>query len=113
MNAVLVSVAAFLGVFGIVYVFLMTRHRERIALIEKGADASIFTDKNQVYYPTLKFGMLFVGIALGILLGNWLDKTYDFSKGVAYLAMVFLFGGLSLILNFLIERSLNKSRISE
>ena len=113
MNAVLVSVAAFLGVFGIVYVFLMTRHRERIALIEKGADASIFTDKNQVYYPTLKFGMLFVGIALGILLGNWLDKTYEFSKGVAYLARVFLFGGLSLILNFLIERSLNKSRISE
>jgi divalent metal cation (Fe/Co/Zn/Cd) transporter len=110
MNGVLVSVAAFLGVFGIVYVFLMTRHRERIALIEKGADASIFTDKNQSYYPTLKFGMLFVGIALGILTGNWLDKTYDFSKGVAYLAMVFLFGGISLILNFLIERYLNRSQ---
>jgi len=110
MNGVLVSVAAFLCIFGIVYVFLMTRHRERIALIEKGADASIFTDKNQVYYPTLKFGMLFVGIALGILTGNWLDNSYEFSKGVAYLAMVFLFGGASLILNFLIERQLNKPR---
>ena len=113
MNGVLVSIAAFLGIFGIVYVFLMTRHRERIALIEKGADASIFTDKNQVYYPTLKFGMLFVGIALGILMGNWLDNTYDFSKGVAYMAMVFLFGGISLILNFLVERLLNKPRSIE
>ncbi|GGH38847.1 DUF6249 domain-containing protein [Dyadobacter endophyticus] len=113
MNGVLVSVAAFLGIFGIVYVFLMTRHRERIALIEKGADASIFTDKNQAYYPTLKFGMLFVGIALGILMGNWLDNTYDFSKGVAYMAMVFLFGGTSLILNFLVERLLNKPRSIE
>ncbi|WP_308425686.1 DUF6249 domain-containing protein [Dyadobacter beijingensis] len=65
----------------------MTRHRERIALIEKGADASIFTAKNGKFYPTLKFGMLFVGIALGILLGNWLGREYDFSKGAAYLAM--------------------------
>ena len=110
MGAVIVSIGAFLGIFGIAYVFLMTRHRERIALIDKGADASIFTDKNQKYYPTLKFGMLFVGIALGILTGNWLDYTYEFSKGVAYLAMVFLFGGISLILNFLIERNLNKSQ---
>lgn len=112
MNGVLIAVSAFLGIFGIIYVFLMTRHRERIALIEKGADASIFTDKNQSVYPTLKFGMLFVGIALGILTGNWLDKSYDFSKGVAYLAMVFLFGGISLILNFLIERHLNKADAS-
>lgn len=113
MNGVLVSIAAFLGIFGIVYVFLMTRHRERIALIEKGADASIFTDKNQVYYPTLKFGMLFVGIALGILTGNWLNKTYGFHTEVAYMAMVFLYGGISLILNFLVERYLNRQRSVE
>lgn len=113
MFGVFISVAAFAAIFGIVYVFLMTRHRERIALIEKGADASIFTDRNQAFYPTLKFGMLFVGIALGILTGNWLDKTYDFSKGVAFLAMVFLFGGISLVLNFLIERFLNRSKSGE
>ncbi|SDF01794.1 hypothetical protein SAMN04487996_108210 [Dyadobacter soli] len=110
MNGVLVSVAAFLGIFGIAYVFLMTRHRERIALIEKGADASIFTDKNQKFYPTLKFGMLFVGIALGILTANWLDQNYDFHTEVAYMSMVFLYGGISLILNFLIERYLNKPK---
>lgn len=109
MNGVLISIAAFLGIFGIIYVFLMTRHRERIALIEKGADASIFTDKSNSLSPTLKFGMLFVGIALGILTGSWLERTFYFSKEVAYLAMVFLFGGISLILNFLIERKLNRA----
>ncbi|SEI44755.1 hypothetical protein SAMN05216327_101636 [Dyadobacter sp. SG02] len=110
MNGVLIAVAAFMGIFGIVYVYLMTRHRERIALIEKGADASIFSDRSQSYYPTLKFGMLFVGIALGMLMGNWLDNTYDFNDGIAYMSMVFLFGGISLILNFLIERYLNQSK---
>ncbi|MCE6992434.1 DUF6249 domain-containing protein [Dyadobacter sp. CY323] len=108
MNGVIISVAAFSAIFGIVYVFLVSRHRERIALIEKGLDASILSDKNYTSYPTLKFGMLFVGIALGILLGNWLDHYYDFSKGVAFLAMVFLLGGISLIVNFFIERKLSK-----
>lgn len=111
MSGVIISAIGFICIFGIVYVFLMTRNRERLALIEKGADASIFTGGTRSFYPTLKFGMLFVGIALGILLGNWLDNNYDFSKGVAYLAMIFLLGGISLILNFLIERNLDRHKI--
>ncbi|MCF0053236.1 hypothetical protein LXM25_24410 [Dyadobacter sp. LJ53] len=106
MNGVIISLGAFAGIFGIIYVFFVTRHRERIALIEKGADASIFSDKSFISYPTLKFGMLFVGVGLGIITGNFLDNQYDFSKGVAYLSMTFLLGGVSLILNFIIERKM-------
>jgi hypothetical protein len=47
-----------------------------------------------------------VGIGSGILLGDTLEKYYDFNKGTAYLSMVFLLGGISLILNFLIERKM-------
>ena len=50
--------------------------------------------------------MLFVGIALGIIIGDILHEFYDLSKGPAFLSMIFLFGGLSLILNFIIERKL-------
>lgn len=104
---VIISVSAFAGVFGIAYVFMMTRHRERMSMIDKGTDASIFVGKNNPNAsPTLKFGMLFVGIALGIITAEILHELFSVSKGTALFAMIFLFGGLSLVLNFFLERKL-------
>lgn len=108
MNPVIIVLGIVGGVFGVVYVFLMTRHRERIALIEKGADASIFSDNKISAFSTLKFGMLFVGIATGILVGNVLYENLDLPEGVAYMSMIFMLGGVSLIANFFIERKLSR-----
>jgi len=99
----LVSLSAFAAIFGIIYVFLMTRFKERMSMIEKGVDASLLTPKN-ASSPTLKFGMLFVGIALGLLTANLLTKNDIMFRSVAYFSMMFLFGGISLILNYVIER---------
>ena len=38
----LIPISFFLVVFGIIYLYFSTRNKERLALIEKGADASIF-----------------------------------------------------------------------
>lgn len=108
MDKVFVVLGIVAGVFGTVYVIVMSRHRERIAMIEKGASASMFSTKSNSY-NTLKFGMLFVGIAVGLLLGNVLEDYYEMNDGVAYLSMIFLFGGISLIANFLLERNLVKN----
>jgi hypothetical protein len=101
-----VSIAAFGGIFGIAYVFLITRHRERMTMLEKGTDPSLFNPKSNSTSQTLKFGMLCVGIAVGILIGNLLHRNDSLDKSVAYLSMIFLFGGISLILNFLIDRKI-------
>ena len=101
---VLITIVIFGALFGIAYVFLVTRHRERMAMLERGVDASVFAPPRQPYSLTLKFGMLFVGIALGILAGYGLHQSYGLAEEVAFGAMVFLLGGLSLIANFLIER---------
>lgn len=110
MDKVLVVLGIVAGVFGVVYVLAMTRHRERIAMIERGVDASIFSRKTNDAYSTLKFGMLFMGVGAGILLGNVIVKQYDMSEGVGYWSMIFLLGGLSLILNFFIEQKLEKGK---
>ncbi len=106
---IVISLGAFSGIFGIVYVFLMTRSRERMAMIERGVDASIFSGNNSIS-PTLKFGMLFVGVAIGMLTGSVLHDYYGFGSVTSFLAMVFLFGGISLILNFIIEQRLTKKK---
>ncbi len=42
MEVSLVFVSGFLVIFGIFYLYYSTRNKERLALIEKGADANIF-----------------------------------------------------------------------
>ncbi|MCH7658616.1 MAG: hypothetical protein IIB05_09915 [Bacteroidetes bacterium] len=84
-------------------------------MIEKGADASLFCSakKKKTYtWLTLKFGMLFVGIAvgtaIGILITNSVSSMNFQLESLFILSMIFLFGGLSLIGNFIVERKLSK-----
>lgn len=104
----LVSLAAFATIFGIIYVFVITRYRERMSMMEKGIDPSTFGSKDRNGSTTLKFGMLSVGIAFGILAGNFLYKSELIERAPAFFAMTFLFGGASLILNFVIDRNLRR-----
>jgi hypothetical protein len=103
----LVSIAAFATLFGIIYVFVITRYRERMSMLEKGVDPSLFASRSKGA-GTLKGGMVCVGIALGLLMGNVLYNKNILDETVAYFSMIFLFGGISLIVNFLIEQRLKR-----
>ncbi|MDZ7613998.1 MAG: DUF6249 domain-containing protein [Flavobacteriaceae bacterium] len=103
---ILIPFIVFSAIFGIFYVFITTRNKERMALIEKGADASLFATKSKSYTNmTLKFGMLALGIGIGILAGSILATYTVLPEPVPYFSMIFLFGGLGLILNYLIEKN--------
>lgn len=109
-ESILVPFIVFATMFGIVYVFLTTRNKERMALIEKGADASLFNTNRKYNWKNfvLSSGMLLVGISLGILVGSILMKSIQLEKGVAYPMSIFFFAGLSLIIYFFIARKLDK-----
>lgn len=90
-------IAFFAMVFGITYIFYTTRNKERMALIEKGADASHFSTGNQHANQfrwnkfTLKIGMLLMGIALGIFIAALLSFLNIIDEGALYTAMIFFF----------------------
>ena len=102
------SLAAFATIFGIIYIVVITRYRERMSMLEKGVNPSTFGVRDSFGSTTLKFGMLSVGIAFGILTGNALYKSEVIERAPAFFSMIFLFGGLSLILNFVVDRRLKR-----
>lgn len=110
METLIAFIALFATVFGIMYVFYTTRNKERLALIEKGADASLFATGKDVKGSfswsrfTLKVGMLFMGIAVGIIIGSLLSRSGILNEGASYSSMIFFFGGLSLVLFYIIDR---------
>jgi len=107
---ILIPLSLFATLFGMLYVFLTTRNKERLALIEKGADASMFTStrSTQASHGALKIGMFLGGLALGLLFGNIIAETTRLKEEVAYISMTLLGGGISLIAYYFIEKRMPK-----
>lgn len=114
MEESIVFIALFAAVFAIYYLHITTRNKERMALIDKGADASLFNtgkegNKSSFSWSkfTLKIGMLSMGIAFGIIAALIITKSFAIvDHGAIYTSMIFFFGGLSLVLFYLIDRKI-------
>lgn len=111
MEGLIGFIAFFATVFGVLYMYFTTRNKERMALIEKGADASLFNTgregmKSGIQWSklTLKLGMLSMGIALGILIAALLVNVVTIDEDALYPSSIFFFGGLSLVLFYVVDR---------
>jgi len=102
---ILVPIAFFAMVFGIVY--LVVRKRERMLLIQKGADASVFESKRNET-ANLKWGLLSLGIGIGILLGRVFAAYTCLGEEASYFSLICLFGGLSLVIYHFLARKMAK-----
>lgn len=110
MEVLIAFIAFFATVFGIMYMHYNTRNKERLALIDKGASATLFDTKSVSTFSwgklSLKLGMLSIGIALGILIGELMVKSFGLDDDVSYPSMIFLFGGIALVAFYLVDRKL-------
>jgi ABC-type Fe3+-siderophore transport system permease subunit len=93
-------------IFGFTYavIHLLVRRKERMALIQKGEDLSILKNGYKPGFMGLKLGLLFIGVAVGLLLGSVLAETTTLNDESAYFSMIFLFGGIGLVLSHYMEK---------
>ena len=104
MEGILVPIAIFAMTFGIVYIIVTARNRERMALIEKGADPKLFESiKRSAKFRTLKFGLLLVGVGLGVFFATLLISS-GMEGEAAYPAMICVFGGAGLLVAYQMEQ---------
>ena len=84
------------------------RHKERMALIEKGLDIPRVSVDYNPLNQVLMWGMLLAGIGFGLLLGYLLTLVLDFDKESILPILAVLFGGLGLIMYYLIKKRSEK-----
>lgn len=107
MGSELIIVPIIFGViFGIFYLHYSTRNKERLALIEKGADASIFARGKQHAAPIwkvliLNVAFLFMGIGLGVLIASILEAYTTLEEDALYPAVIFIMAGVGLYTGFM------------
>jgi len=108
---VVVLTVIFGTIFGIAYLYFSTRNKERMALIEKGADASIFLKGKAHAAPIwkvliLNLSLLLMGIGVGIFIASILHYSLGVVEDVAFPGTIFFMAGVGLFTGFTLTKKL-------
>ena len=108
-DTILVTLIIFSCIFGVVFIFLTTRNKERLALIENGADAKLFNSGKKYSFGQfiLNLALLAIGVGVGVLIGALLENA-GLEDGIAFSSCIFIFGGVGLMASFFVNRKLDK-----
>ncbi len=114
MEVSIVFISLFIAIFGICYLYYNTRHKERLALIEKDKDVSVFASKKTYKSSNigkiiiLNLGLISIGVGTGILFGSFLYHVGWMQEEVAISASIFLMSGIALIIGFFITKKMDE-----
>jgi polyferredoxin len=114
MEDVFIILDLFGSMYGVFYLHYNTRNRERMALIEKGADASIFfTKKSKRNTPVwkvliLNLALLLMGVGVGVVVGATLGEYSSMEMQVTMPGSIFFFAGSGLLIGYFISRNFDK-----
>lgn len=102
MEAMLIPIILFLCAAAVLIVWITTRYRERVAMVEKGLGseeikAMYARDIKRDPLASLKWGILFVVAGIAVMLGGVLHEYFRLDGGIT-VGMVGVFIGAGLLL---------------
>ncbi len=105
---ILVPLGFFAATFGIIFIFISARNRERMAMIENGADPALFRpDPKYKMFNTLRIALLLIGIGVGLGIGLILSEAMGLEEGIIF-STILLFGGGGLLVAYLLRHKVMK-----
>jgi hypothetical protein len=113
----LIPIFLFGGTACVLVVYFNNRHKERMAMIEKGISPANLRETplreslRANPLSSLKWGLLATFVGLGLFIAEWLDRIYFLHESV-YFATTLIFGGIALIVFYLIANSRMKKEDS-
>ncbi|NJN41501.1 MAG: hypothetical protein HC811_03925 [Flammeovirgaceae bacterium] len=108
--ALLIPIVSVIGAFIMIVYLRKYENQERMAMIEKGIDLNSIK-KPKRSDGTVSWSFLLIGVGLGLLVGYFLDVTFDMEE-VGYFSMIFIFGGAGLGLSYLMTARKDEERMN-
>ena len=105
---ILVPLTLFAGTAVVLWKFFEGRHKERMAMIEKGVNPADFKSASPFrlwqgsMLSNLKWGLLFIFVGIGLLVGLQLENYFRFDEGSFIFGCILITGGLALIIFYFI-----------
>lgn len=112
MVGILVPISLFLGAFAMIFGIRYLANKEKMAMIERGIDPGIHKATPKPFV-SLKFGLLLMGLGIGLLValftvrgvfGSNMTHEEESQTVAVYFGCLGVFGGLGLIISYLIEK---------
>jgi 4-amino-4-deoxy-L-arabinose transferase-like glycosyltransferase len=116
---ILVPLTLFGGAAAVLWKYFEGRHKERMAMIDKGVNPADFksTPTFRLWQGSvlsnLKWGLLLVFAGIGLLVGQQLEYYFGFHEESAVFGSILITGGLALIIFYLIATKKLKEKKDE
>jgi hypothetical protein len=110
--ALFIPIVISLGFFVVMIVMRHYDHAEKMSMIEKGMSPELSRFNFKFFAPSkyrpLRFGLVFLGSGLGIIVGSLIEHALHTNTPEFHFGGVLLFGGLGLLVAYIIQNKNEK-----